>query len=80
MYYKATAARFTILHSHGNAEDIGDTSWMCRHLRDDGFNVLAYDYRGYRTSTGKPDEQGEYRDADAAYAYIAGNTKMPPKK
>jgi hypothetical protein len=31
-----------------------------------GFDVLLFDYRGYGRSSGRPDEQGTYRDARAA--------------
>ena len=31
-----------------------------------GFDVLAFDYRGYGQSTGRPSEEGTYRDARAA--------------
>ena len=48
------AARFTVLYSHGNAEDVGDDLPLLRALRDRGFAVLAYDYRGYGLSTGRP--------------------------
>jgi hypothetical protein len=32
-----------------------------------GLGVLAYDYRGYGRSEGRPSEPGVYRDAEAAY-------------
>ena len=31
-----------------------------------GFDVLLFDYRGYGRSSGRPGEQGTYRDARAA--------------
>jgi fermentation-respiration switch protein FrsA (DUF1100 family) len=39
-------------------------------LRDAGFNVLAYDYRGYGTSEGSPSEENAYADIDAALDYL----------
>ena len=35
------AARFTVLYSHGNAEDLGDDLPLLRMLRDRGFAVLV---------------------------------------
>jgi uncharacterized protein len=35
-----------------------------------GFDVLLFDYRGYGRSTGRPDEEGTYRDARAARAAL----------
>ena len=40
-------------------------------LRQLGLNLLAFDYRGYGESGGTPSEAGLYRDADAAYRYLA---------
>jgi fermentation-respiration switch protein FrsA (DUF1100 family) len=31
-----------------------------------GFDVMLFDYRGYGRSSGRPDEEGTYRDAHAA--------------
>lgn len=71
------SARFTLLVSHGNAEDLGATRpWLLR-LRQIGFSVFAYDYRGYGTSEGRPSEAGAYADIDAAYAYVTGALAVP---
>ena len=35
-----------------------------------GVNVFIFDYRGYGNSEGSPSEQGIYRDARAALAYL----------
>ena len=35
-----------------------------------GVNVFAFDYRGYGRSEGKPGEEGTYRDAQAAHAWL----------
>ena len=44
-----------------------------------GYEVLAFDYRGYGLSTGHPSEQGLYRDVDAAVEYLSthASTKEP---
>lgn len=73
-------ARYTILYSHGNAEDLGDCFPLYEQLRHLGFNVLAYDYRGYGTSTGTPSEEGSYRDIEAAYEYLVNHLHVPPSR
>lgn len=73
-----SAARFTILYSHGNAEDLGDDLPILRALHDRGFAVLAYDYRGYGLSTGRPSERNAYADEDAAYAWLTREMAVPP--
>jgi len=80
IFYKNENAVFTILFSHGNAENISDTDRFLRNLRDAGFNVLAYDYRGYGKSEGKPSEQNSYEDAETAYNYLINEIKIPPEK
>jgi pimeloyl-ACP methyl ester carboxylesterase len=55
-----------VLLFHGNAGNIGDRLLHTRLLTDAGLDVFCFDYRGYGRSTGRPDEEGTYRDARAA--------------
>jgi abhydrolase domain-containing protein 17 len=73
-------AELTILFSHGNAEDIFGSTRFFEKLRDAGFNVFAYDYRGYGTSEGVPSEQNSYEDAETAYNYLVDELKIAPEK
>lgn len=77
IYLPNPAARFTLLVSHGNAEDLGDDRPWLEDLGQMGFSVLAYDYEGYGTSEGKPSEQAAYDDEDAAYEYLASVLHTP---
>lgn len=73
-------ARYLLLFSHGNAEDLGsDVPWL-EHLRDAGFAFLAYDYRGYGTSEGRSSEKTVYEDVFAAYAYATEQLQFPPEQ
>ncbi len=63
-------ATYTLLYSHGNGADLGYLRAPINQWHQMGFNVLAYDYRGYGLSDGQPSEQGIYRDAEAAYQYL----------
>jgi fermentation-respiration switch protein FrsA (DUF1100 family) len=74
------SARFTILFSHGNAEDLGDNGGFFAALHAAGFAVLAYDYDGYGTSAGRPSEAGAYAAADAAYAHLTETLGVPPER
>jgi fermentation-respiration switch protein FrsA (DUF1100 family) len=80
LYLPNPSAKFTVLVSHGNAEDLGDDRDWLEDLRRAGFNVFAYDYQGYGTSQGKPSELGAYWDEDAAYDYLVTTLKMPPER
>jgi serine/threonine protein kinase/alpha-beta hydrolase superfamily lysophospholipase len=71
-------ARFTILYSHGVAEDIGQLRPFFEAYRDQGYSVFAYDYHGYGMSEGKPNEQNTYRDAAAAFRYLVDQAHVKP--
>jgi fermentation-respiration switch protein FrsA (DUF1100 family) len=55
-----------ILLCHGNAGNVGDRVVHAGLLSAAGFDVLLFDYRGYGHSSGRPTEDGTYRDARAA--------------
>jgi len=80
VYLPNPSAKFTILYSHGNAEDIGDLRPSLETLQQAGFNVFAYDYEGYGTSEGTPSEKNVYSDAEAAYGYLTGTLHFAPEK
>ncbi len=79
-FFKNVNADFTILFSHGNAEDIFNSSPFFEDLSESGFNVLAYDYRGYGSSEGKPSEKNAYEDIETAYNYLVNELKIAPEK
>jgi fermentation-respiration switch protein FrsA (DUF1100 family) len=79
-FYKNEQAALTILFSHGNAEDIFGSDAFFEELSRAGFNVLAYDYRGYGTSEGRASERNAYEDADTAYNYLVDDLKIAPEK
>jgi fermentation-respiration switch protein FrsA (DUF1100 family) len=78
LYLPNPAARFTLLMSHGNAEDIGENRDLYAEYAARGFAVFAYDYRGYGTSTGTPTESGAYADERAAWDYMVNTLHIPP--
>ncbi|WP_460194174.1 alpha/beta hydrolase [Thermosynechococcus sp. FA-CM-4201] len=73
-------AHFTLLFSHGNGEDLGMVEPFLQTLRQWGFSVLAYDYRGYGLSSGRPSERHAYADALAAYTYLIEELRVPPER
>ncbi len=79
-YLPNPGAEFTILYSHGNAENIGDLYDLFELFHDSGFSVFAYDYHGYGANNGKPSEKNSYQDIEAAYLYMVNNLKIPPDR
>jgi len=79
-YFVNPDAEFTLLYSHGNAEDIGQNRFVFERFVNQGFSILAYDYRGYGLSEGRPSEKNAYEDADAAYAYLTEQAGVPANR
>ena len=77
VYLPNPGATYTVLFSHGNAEDLGWVLPSLPPLRDLGFGVFAYDYRGYGLSQGRASEQHVYADIDAAYDYLTRELRVP---
>lgn len=65
-----TSKNRVILFSHGNGGNISHRFATYEALLSLGLDVLAYDYRGYGRSDGKPSEEGTLRDALAAHAWL----------
>ncbi|NEO83181.1 MAG: alpha/beta hydrolase [Spirulina sp. SIO3F2] len=78
LHLKNPDATYTLLYSHGNAEDLADIDPILNILYSAGFNVLAYDYRGYGTSDGRPSEHNTYADIRAAYRYLTEEQGVTP--
>lgn len=64
-WLRASAPRALIVYFHGNGGNLSVWAPIVSDVARRGFEVLAFDYRGYGLSTGHPTEQGLYRDADA---------------
>ncbi|HSJ06096.1 MAG TPA: alpha/beta hydrolase [Longimicrobiales bacterium] len=66
-------ARYTIIFSHGNAEDLGHLQPILAELRRAGAAVIAYDYRGYGLSTRtRPGVRTATEDVEAVYEWAVG--------
>lgn len=72
-------AHYTLLFCHGNAGNISHRIEKMAVFQKLGFNVFLFDYRGYGESQGKPNEQGTYRDAEAALEYLIKTRGIAPE-
>lgn len=66
----ARRARLALLFCHGNKGNISHRLPFVAAWLELGVNVLAFDYRGFGLSEGRPDEEGTYRDAQAAWRWL----------
>jgi uncharacterized protein len=67
-----------LLLCHGNAGNVGDRVLHAALLTAAGFDVLLFDYRGYGRSSGRPSEEGTYRDARAALRRLLKQPGVDP--
>ncbi len=71
--------RGTLLYFHGNGENISYLGPLLdRFNQDFDLQVLAFDYRGYGNSSGRPTESGLQQDARAALAWLNNKTQTQP--
>lgn len=77
-YINCQGAHYTLLFSHGNAEDLGLISRYFREVSHTlHVNVFSYEYTGYGLSTGQPEEAAVYADIEAAFKFIRDEIKTP---
>ena len=71
-------ARFTVIYSHGNAEDVGlSLAYLDMLVHVCECSVFAYEYPGYSISEGEPSERGVYQAINAAYKYLLAQKVAP---
>lgn len=77
-FVPAEQARGTLLFFHGNAGNISHRLDSLRIFHQLQLDVLIVDYRGYGRSSGRPTEQGLYRDGQAAWRYLTEERQVDP--
>ena len=63
-------ARGTVIHFHGNAQNMTAHFGFVDWLPAAGFNLFVFDYRGYGKSAGSPSRRGLYEDSLAVLDYL----------
>lgn len=69
-------AHGTVIHFHGNAQNMSAHFGFVDWLPAAGFNLFVFDYRGYGKSAGRPDRCGLYEDSLAAIDYVRGRKDL----
>ncbi len=78
-YLPLEGARFTFLVCNGNAGNMAYRLDRAQLVHAQlGASVLLFDYRGYGSSAGSPDEAGTYRDARAAHRFLVETKGVAP--
>lgn len=60
----------TLLHLHGNGEQLADLIALGRAVRARGLGFFAVEYPGYGVAEGAPSEQANYAAAEASIEYL----------
>ena len=81
MLYINRNAKYTIILSHGNAEDIYVVEGWLRNyfLKGIDVNCIVYEYSGYGESNGAlPEERSLYNDIETVYLHLTENLNISP--
>ncbi len=73
---RSGAASGTVIVFNGNAGNRAYRAPLAATLRDAGYHVLLFDYRGYGGNGGTPTEAGLIADARAARTYLLGRADV----
>lgn len=79
-YSAPTTKDLTVLFCHGNGGNLSFYTEIIGLLQQNGYGVMAIDYRGYGKSTGRPSEKGLYKDLRAAVRYLEKTKDTPEEK
>jgi len=76
LYASTTPARGTVIQFHGNGENMTSHFLYSAWLTAKGYNLFAFDYRGYGASDGTPTQEGCVEDGMAAVDYVMGRADV----
>lgn len=76
-YANSKAAKGTVVHFHGNAQNLSSHWQLVSWLLPRGYNLFVFDYRGYGESEGSPEPKGVFQDANSALNYVRARPDVP---
>ncbi len=76
----AKEAKGTVVHFHGNAQNMSSHWRLVAWLPKQDYNVFVFDYRGYGDSEGKPEPKGVFEDSNAALNYVRSRGDVDPQR
>jgi hypothetical protein len=77
LHLPARPGQPTMVHFHGNGEQLTDQVELAEALHERGLGFLAVEYPGYGTNPGTPSEEGLYRAAEVALAELRASGVGP---
>jgi len=73
-------AKGTVIHYHGNAENMTTHFLFVHWLPSQGFNLVVFDYRGYGESQGVPSRRGTVEDGQSIIEHVQGMETVDPDR
>lgn len=73
-------AKGTVIHVHGNAENVSAHWPFVGWLSSRDYNVFLFDYRGFGHSEGAPNPKGVFEDTQSAFDYVRTRADVNPEK
>lgn len=73
-------AKGTVVHFHGNAQNMSSHWRFVAWLPEQDFNVFVFDYRGYGESEGKPEPRGVFEDSNAALNHMRSRSDVDAER
>lgn len=79
-YVNPRDAKGTVIHFHGNAQNLSAHWQFVQWLPKRGFNLFVFDYRGYGASNGTPSPKGVFEDSGSALDYVRSRPDVNPDR
>mmetsp|Transcript_23411 Transcript_23411/g.43072 ORF Transcript_23411/g.43072 Transcript_23411/m.43072 type:complete len:255 (+) Transcript_23411:74-838(+) len=81
LYFKQPRAKYTLLYTHGNAEDLGEVMYMLPSMASKcEASIFAVEYPGYSISAAEaPCEDACYEAVEAAWQHLIEREQVDPR-
>jgi alpha-beta hydrolase superfamily lysophospholipase len=78
LHVPAPAGALTVVHFHGNGEQLASTEWLAQHFHEEGLGFYAVEYPGYGLAAGQGlSETGIYAAAETALEHLHKVLSVP---
>lgn len=81
LHVSAPAGAPTVVHFHGNGEQLADGAWLAQRFQEAGLGFYAVEYPGYGLAVGQePSETGIYAAAEVALGHLYRELGVPRER
>jgi alpha-beta hydrolase superfamily lysophospholipase len=82
LHVPAPPGERTVVHFHGNGEQLADKAWLAQRYQEEGLGFYAVEYPGYGLmgEQGPPSEEGIYAAAEVALEHLKRELGVPKER